>query len=131
MVLNSQKDQIEIGENDDEEEDIDNDGNYFEETTREDEIFDFEKWAKKQANKQLDNVKQYTNLQDTLLLRKTISNLNSQQSKIFHDVIEREVCRNDEKEPYFLFIAGEAGTGKSFLMRVLMEGIKHVNARAG
>ena len=126
-----EEDQIEIGDNDDEEEDIDNDGNYFEETTREDEIFDFEKWAKKQANKQLDNVKQYTNLQDTLLLRKTISNLNSQQSKIFHDVIEREVCRNDEKEPYFLFIAGEAGTGKSFLMRVLMEGIKHVNARAG
>ena len=62
---------------------------------------------------------------DTLSLRKTIANLNSQ------DIIEREICRDKEKEPYFLFIAGEAGTGKSYLMRVLMEGIKHVNKRAG
>ena len=57
--------------------------------------------------------------------------MNSQQSKVFHDIIEREICRDQEKEPYFLFIAGEAGTGKSFLMRVLMEGIKHVNKTAG
>ena len=82
-----------------EDENIDEPDEYFAETTTVDEVCDFEKWAKNQANKQLECVKQYTNLQDTLSLRKTISDLNSQQSKVFHDIIEREICRDQEKEP--------------------------------
>ena len=93
-----EEDQVEM--NDEDEDGSDEPRQYFAETTTEEEVFDFEKWAKNQANKQLDCVKQFTNLQDTLLLRKTISDLNNQQSKVFHDIIEREICINEEKEPY-------------------------------
>ena len=101
------------------------------ESTLDEEIIDFDKWAKKQAVKHLETVQQFTNLQDYLSLRKSISELNRQQRKIFDDIMEREISPLNEREPYFLFIGGEAGTGKSFLMRVLMEGVKHINIKAG
>ena len=114
-----------------EEDGIEEEDQTFVESTLEEEIVDFEEWAKKQANKHLESVKQYTNLEDVLSLRRLIAGLNNQQRKIFDDIMEREICKDNEKEPYFLFIAGEAGTGKSFLMRILMEGIKHINVKAG
>ena len=101
------------------------------ESTLDEEIIDFDKWAKKQAVKHLETVQQFTNLQDYSSLRKSISELNRQQRKIFDDIMEREISPLNEREPYFLFIGGEAGTGKSFLMRVLMEGVKHINIKAG
>ena len=91
-----EEDNIQLENDNEEEESNDESDNYFAETTTEEEVFDFEKWAKNQANKQLDCVKQYTDLQDILLLRKTISDLNNQQSKVFHDIIEREICINEE-----------------------------------
>ena len=60
-----------------------------------------------------------------------VNGLNSQQRKIFDDLIEREMCRNEQKEPYYVFIAGEAGTGKSYLTKVLMEAFKAINIKSG
>ena len=117
-------------EDDKDEEDNKSDKGMFVETTAEEEITDFDKWLKKQAQKDLNSIKQFTSIESPLSIRKSISSLNEQQRKIFDDIIEREIT-GDDKEPYYVFIAGEAGTGKSFLVRVLMEGIKFVNIKAG
>ena len=124
-----------IQKSNDEDNMTEDDGEEFEEfdpsmaeSTLKEEIDDFDKWAKKKAVKQLESVKQYTNVQDVLSLRKSIASLNKQQRKIFDDIME---SFDETKESYFLFIGGEAGTGKSFLIRLLMEGIKHINIKAG
>ena len=121
-------------------EELDEDGNNdlneqgeFTETTDDHEINDFESWAKSQAEKQLKSVKEYTNIQDISELRKSIIGLNSQQRLIFDDIMEREFANiiAIEKEPYHIYISGEAGTGKSYLMRVMMEAIKRLNVKPG
>ena len=45
--------------------------------------------------------------------------------------MERETCSKNEKAPYHVFIAGEAGTGKSHLTKVLMEAFKSINIHSG
>ena len=116
---------------DDDDDDTESDKGIFVETTAEEEITDFDKWLKNQAKKDLHSVKQFTSIESPLSIRKSISSLNGQQRKIFDDIIEREIVKDGDKEPYYVFIAGEAGTGKSHLVRVLMEGIKFVNIKAG
>ena len=107
----------------------------FEETTSASDIKDFEKdadkWMRKKAINQLSCVKQFTSVIHPDELKKLINGLNSQQRKIFDDLIERETCSKEEKTPYFVFIAGEAGTGKSYLTRVLMEAFKSLNVKSG
>ena len=105
----------------------------FTETTAEHEILDFENWAKNQAERQLKSVKEYTNVQDISALRKSIIGLNTQQRQIFDDIMEREFANlyATEREPYHLYIGGKAGTGKSHVVRVMKEGIKHINIKPG
>ena len=121
----------EADDKDDDDDDDESDKGIFVETTAEEEITDFDKWLKNQAKKDLHSVKQFTSIESPLSIRKSISSLNGQQRKIFDDIIEREIVKDGDKEPYYVFISGEAGTGKSHLVRVLMEGIKFVNIKAG
>ena len=81
--------------------------------------------------KNLRNMQQFTDVIEPEQLRKLINTLNSQQRKIFDDLIEREISRDIDKDPYYVFIAGDAGTGKSYLTTVLMEAFKSVNIRSG
>ena len=108
--------------------------NDYEETTTTEEMKDFEKdfekW-KKDGSKGIKYLKQFTDVICPEELKKLICGLNSQQRKIFDDIIERETCISTEKEPYYVFIAGEAGTGKSHLTRVLMEALKSLNVTSG
>ena len=39
------------------------------------------------------------------------------------------MCEDDV--PLYLYIGGEAGTGKSFLVRVMKEILKHLNMKSG
>ena len=105
----------------------------FMETTSNEEINDFESWAKKQAEKQLKSVKEFTNMQSKNGLRESIIGLNNQQRLIFDDIMEQEFRNQTEniREPYHLYISGAAGTGKSFLVRVMTEAIKHMNIIPG
>ena len=64
-------------------------------------------------------------------LRSNISSLNHQQRRIFDDWIERMVSFSLEENPSYLYIAGEAGTGKSHLVRVLIDAVKLINIKAG
>ena len=108
--------------------------NEYEETTTADELKDFQKdydkW-KKDGQTNLKYLKQFTEVISPEELKKLINGLNSQQRKIFDDIIERETCSITEKGPYHVFIAGEAGTGKSHLTKVLMEAFKTINIRSG
>ena len=106
----------------------------YEETTTAAELQDFEKdfekW-KREGSKQLKYLTQFTDVLCPEELKKLICGLNNQQRKIFDDIMERETCIGVEKEPYFVFISGEAGTGKSHLTRVLMEALKSLNIFSG
>ena len=101
------------------------------ETTSEKELKDFDKWAKDQAKKSLKGMTQFISLESPLEFRKKICQLNDQQRKLFDDVMERETSTDVDKQPFFVYVAGAAGTGKSHLLRILVEGVKQVNVKAG
>ena len=123
--LNKQQEQFENMDyaEDDEEEFMET------ETTTIDEIESFEKWAKLQARKDLRKHEELTKLVELRCLRETIMKLNPQQRKIFDDFCERSVCEDDI--PFYLYIGGEAGTGKSFLVKLMIEILKHLKLKSG
>ena len=65
----------------------------------------------------------------------SINSLNPEQRIIFEDVVERFM---DEKfmdttnpDPFYLYIGGEAGTGKSYLLRLLKEAANRIPKTSG
>ena len=87
----------------------------MEETTSE---FDIEKFivdAKKSASKLLSRNNEDKSTPEIEDIRKGIMSLNSQQRRIFDDITERLSSLDTEEKPLYLYIAGEAGTGKSYL----------------
>ena len=58
------------------------------------------------------SLKQFTDVLDIQEHRNNICGLNSQQRKIHDDLVEREFNIEEDKEPLYVFIAGEAGTSK-------------------
>ena len=62
-------------------------------------------------------------------MRSLIMKLNEQQRKIFDDICERII--EDDSAPFYLYIAGEAGTGKSFLLKAIIEVVKILKLTAG
>ena len=73
----------------------------------------------------------FISLKSPLEFRKKISELNCQQRKMFDDIMEREISTDVDKQPFYVYVDGAAGTGKSHLLRILLEGVKQVNVRAG
>ena len=53
-----------------------------------------------------------------------------EQRKIFDDFVERIKDPTDE-EPFYLYIGGEAGTGKSFLLKLLIESVNRLQKYSG
>ena len=94
-------------------------------------IEDFNKWARNQATKDLANFKRLTDLCDMNKLRSRISTLNKQQRRLFDDFTERMVSTDINEKPCYLFLAGEAGTGKSHLVQLLIEAVKIIKMKAG
>ena len=64
-------------------------------------------------------------------LRKQIIKLNQQQRRVFDEICERINHESYDDNPFYLFLAGEAGVGKSFLVKVLIEAVKHLKIRSG
>ncbi len=109
----------------------------FEETTSEidlrqiEEDFDSCHWITQNSDRLLKTVKQFIDTINMDELRKMINGLNSEQRKIFDDIIEREVESEEEKQAYHVFISGEAGTGKSHLLKVIIEALKNLKVKSG
>ena len=59
-----------------------------------------------------------------------IQSLNDEQRKIFDDFVERIKDPTDE-EPFYLYIGGEAGTGKSFLLKLMIEAVNRLQKYSG
>ena len=114
-------------ENEDEEEEKDADI----ESTSVADIEDFNKWAKTQATKDLAKFKNLTSICDMNAFRLSISSLNNQQRRLFDDISERCASTDVSERPIHLFLAGNAGTGKSFLIKLLIEAIKVIRIKAG
>ena len=93
-----------------------------EETTSKEDLENFDKWAKGQAKKSLMKYKDLTTISDVEDIRSLIMKLNEEQRRILDDFAERVLDPNGS--PIYLYIAGEAGTGKSFLVKVMIEVLK-------
>ena len=64
-------------------------------------------------------------------LRTGIMKLNVEQRKVFDEVMERLFSDDIIENPFYNHLAGEAGVGKSFLVRVLIQAIKYLKIRSG
>ena len=56
--------------------------------------------------------------------------LNDQQRKFFDDFVERINSGNDD-DPFYTYIGGEAGTGKSFVLKLMIDAVKQLGKRSG
>ena len=63
--------------------------------------------------------------------RSRVSSLNNQQRKLFDDITERCISTDVNERPVYLFLSGNAGTGKSFLVKLLIEAIKWIKIKPG
>ena len=103
-----------------------------EETTDKKDREDFEKSSKKDDMQLLSYFKDSIDMSvDLLAFRNLISGLNNQQRYIFDDFVERICDTSEKKAPFYLYIGGEAGTGKSHLLKALIEGTKYLGKYSG
>lgn len=100
------------------------------ETTSKDDIEDFEKNLKKEAQKMLRNYNAGIEIMEEGSYLEMIRKLNKQQRKIFNDYCER-INSEQEGNNFYLYIGGEAGTGKSFLLRAMINATKKRGERSG
>jgi hypothetical protein len=98
-----------------------------EETTSEKDVKHFVDEAKKKARSQEHKLK-LANLQE---INERIRTLNSDQRKIFDDCLEKIWSASSTKKPFHLFISREAGTGKSYLLRLIIDAAQHLIIKSG
>ena len=100
------------------------------ETTDVEDIKQFEKQFKNQAKKSLANRCVNSPSMSPDEFNSKVNSLNQEQQRIFYDFCERmmDVSSND---PFYLYIAGEAGTGKSYLLRLMIEFVNRLPKRSG
>ena len=121
------KQQNELGEID--EDDEEHQGLRLLETT---DISNIEKYieeAQATAIRTLNSSKPLQKMSDDEYLEK-IASLNPEQRRIFDDLVER-LNDVDNPDPFYLYIGGEAGTGKSYLLRMLMEAARKMPKMSG
>ena len=90
------------------------------ETTTADEMLDFNKYVKAQAMNQINKYNEGKVRMDDDTYLSNIASLNNQQRRMFDDFVERITDQTDNT-PFHLYIGGEAGTGKSFLLKLMIE----------
>ena len=121
---------VENKENEEEQDELEEDESHYteDETTEEKDIEDFEKKLKAEAKKMLSNFNAgCIEMEDDTYLE-IIGNLNSGQRRIFDDFVERI---NSNCDPFYLYFGGNAGTGKSYLLRAMINAAKKVGKHSG
>ena len=101
------------------------------ETTSSLQIENFNNWARAQASKDLSEFKSLTSVCDLIDLKSRIISLNYQQRLLFDDIVERMASMDTEEKPFYLLLSGNAGTGKSYLLRLLIDAVKVVKLKSG
>ena len=75
--------------------------------------------------------KELTKICNVEELRSNISLLNYQQRRLFDDFCERCSSHDVNEKPIYLFLTGNAGTGKSFLVKIMIEAVKFLKTKSG
>ena len=90
--------------------------------------------ANEAARRSLAGSKPVEKLSDDDYLKR-INSLNSEQRRIFDDIVERFMDEgfmdSTNPDPFYLYIGGEAGTGKSYLLRLLKEAASRIPKSSG
>ena len=129
LVAEIEKDQDKpLGDIDEDYEDQ-HDGFEVEETTDPADLEKFAKEAQAAAKSSLRNCHPVEKMPNDEYLEK-INSLNTEQRRIFDDIVER-LMDVAEPEPFYLYIGGEAGTGKSYLLRLLKEAANRIPRFSG
>merc|ERR1712002_892395 len=108
-----------IEEDEEQQEQLDNDF-VEEDTTKPEEVQD---WLKKQG-KVYDGKK--IRLEDKKKLNKRINTLNVQQRKILDELMDI-----DDDKQYFLYLHGQAGTGKTYLLNTIIPALEFKSLKSG
>ena len=126
LIKNLEREQEEEEESDDETDDLE------EETTEKCHLIEqqeaYDKQKAKEALPKDDTTLDYL---DPVELRRYITSLNPQQRMIFDDIMERVTAGDLEEKPFYCYIAGEAGTGKSHLLKLLIYAIRQLKIKSG
>ena len=101
-----------------------------EETTTKEEIADFEKHVKEQAKKVITKYNEGLETMQEDKYLELVDMLNDQQRNLFDDFVERINSGNDD-DPFYTYIGGEAGTGKSFVLKLMIDAVKQLGKRSG
>ena len=119
--------------NDDEENDDDEESDDYitEETTDPTDIAAFEKEVRDKAAKALKTFNQGMNIMTENDFINAVKSLNKEQQRIFNDFCERMSDKTSDQDPFYCYISGEAGTGKSFLMRLMIDFMKRSARQSG
>merc|ERR1711889_2703 len=108
-----------VEEDEEQQEQLDNDF-VEEDTTRPEEVQD---WLKKQG-KVYDGTK--IRLEDKKKLNKRINTLNVQQRKILDELMDI-----DDDKQYFLYLYGQTGTGKTYLLNTIIPALEFKSLKSG
>ena len=99
------------------------------ETTSEKELADFvasmKSLASKEVEKNSDN-----SIPSIEAIREAIIQLNHKQRLLFDDITERIVA-GEQSNQFCVYLAGEAGTGKSTMLNTLINGVKYLQMQSG
>ena len=117
-------------DNDDECNSDDDDPNNFEETTTEEEMNDYLKYVQTQSKRQIRKYNEGKEIMPDDQFLDLVRSLNSKQRAVFDDFVERMKDHEDD-DNFFLYIGGEAGTGKSFLLRLMIEAVRRLPKYSG
>ena len=96
------------------------------ETTNEEDIQKIEKEYEDKARLAIGKEEIIRDMLSLETLLSDIRSLNQQQRKIFDDIIERGASRDIEDNPLYLYIAGDAGTGKSYTVKLIIYALRQV-----
>ena len=130
--VQDEKEQESLEENEDEEANENEERWIEEETTDEMDIREFEKMARREDKLLLSHFKDEIDMRLNMTeFRDLISGLNFQQRRIFDDIVERLCDVRADKQPFYVYIGGNAGTGKSHVIQALMEATKYLGRYSG
>ena len=131
-LINELISSLEREQEEDEESDNENVDCLEEETTNKYDLLEQqEAYDKQKARDALPKDDTVNNYLDPIELRKYITSLNPQQRMIFDDIMERVTAGDLEDKPFYCYIAGEAGTGKSHLLKLLIYAIRQLKIKSG
>ena len=102
----------------------------FEETTTEEEIKDYLKHIQAQSKRQIQKYNEGKDFMADDQFLNLVGSLNFKQREMFDDFIER-MKDHEDGDAFFMYIGGEAGTGKSFLLKLMIEAVRRLPRYSG